>query len=172
MRSDLFQPTDEGEARLLILIASFSGPGRSLEGRTKLAKLDFLLRYPTFLRRALAKRGVSERALSGIEPVDDIDNRMVRYRYGPWDPAYFALLGRLIGKGLVVAVPYSHGIGYRTTDAGTRVANALAETPEWADIAERARLLRSKFDIKGSTLMKFIYDNFPEVSGASWGDRL
>src|SRR6266496_5531002 len=67
MRSDLFQPTEEGEARLLILIASLSGPTRSLEGRTKLAKLDFLLRYPTFLRRALAKRGVSERALSGID---------------------------------------------------------------------------------------------------------
>ena len=25
---------------------------------------------------------------------------MIRYRYGPWDPSYYAVLGSLIGHGL------------------------------------------------------------------------
>ena len=54
MRRDLFLPTPEAEGRLLLLIDAFTGATRSLEGRTKLAKLDFLLRYPNYLRRALA----------------------------------------------------------------------------------------------------------------------
>lgn len=172
MRSDLFQPTEESEARLLLLIDAFSGPDKSLEGRTKLAKLDFLLRYPAFLRRALKLRGASERALEGIEPVNDIESRMVRYRYGPWDPSHYALLGRLIGKGLAAPVPFARGIGYRATEKGRRIADRLAETPEWKDVAARARLLRAKFDISGSSLVTFIYEAFPEVAGASWGERL
>jgi hypothetical protein len=51
MRADLFRPSVEGEARLLILIDAFSRGRNSLEGRLKLAKLDFLLRYPRFFRR-------------------------------------------------------------------------------------------------------------------------
>jgi len=41
MRRELFQPTVLGEARVLLLINNFSSKGSALEGRTKLAKLDF-----------------------------------------------------------------------------------------------------------------------------------
>src|SRR5688572_12691214 len=94
MRSELFFPTAEGEARLLLLIDAFSHPGRSLEGRTKLAKLDFFLRYPAYFSRALLARGgtrptraVLDAARQAADEGDTIENRMVRYRYGPWDPA-------------------------------------------------------------------------------------
>ena len=40
-----FHPSLEGEARLLLLVEAFSRGRKVLEGRTKLAKLDFLLRY-------------------------------------------------------------------------------------------------------------------------------
>jgi hypothetical protein len=62
MNRDTFLPTAEGEIRLLLLIDAFSGHREGLQGRTRLAKLDFLLRYPSFLRRALEKRG---------DPLDD-----------------------------------------------------------------------------------------------------
>ena len=57
MKIDLFQPTIEGEARLLLLIEAFSRGIKTLEGRTKLAKLDFFLRYPRYFHRALQIRG-------------------------------------------------------------------------------------------------------------------
>ena len=177
MRRALFQPTAEGEARLLLLIAAFSTNGSSLEGRTKLAKLDFLLRYPPFFARALAKRtGLTKRALAAIEHAESegrtIESRMMRYRYGPWDPAYFALLGRLVGKRLVEPVPETSGLGYRVTPQGKAVADALAADEAWTSVAERAALLKSYLDLSGNGLKNFIYDNFPEVAGATWGEML
>ncbi|MEG1452058.1 hypothetical protein [Brevundimonas sp.] len=48
--------------RLLILLRCADKRGRTpkpVEGITKLAKLDFLLRYPVYLERALLKLGKS-----------------------------------------------------------------------------------------------------------------
>ena len=97
---------------------------------------------------------------------------MVRYRYGPWDPAYFALLGRLVGKGLVQPMPYPRGIGYGATQMGRSMAAALKSEPAWHDTAGRIEDLRQHFDLSGATLKKFIYENFPEVSQATWGQVL
>ena len=166
-----FQPSLEGEARLLLLIEAFSGRRKVLEGRTKLAKLDFLLRYPLYCERALHIRRPNL-AQTQEAPQPDIESRMVRYRFGPWDPAYFALLGRLVGKGLVRPVPYARGIGYRATEKGRLMARDLRGEPAWSDTSERIDLLRRHFDLSGSTLKKFIYDNFPEVTRATWGQSL
>lgn len=172
MRAEQFQPTLDGEGRLLLLIAGFSGGSRVLEGRTKLAKLDFLLRYPSYLTRALQIRKPDLRIGSLSEEKPDLEGSMVRYRYGPWDPSYFALLGRLIGKGLVEPVPFARGIGYRVSDRGRAIAGELAREPAWEDTAARVALLSRHFNLSGTSLMKFVYEHFPEVTQASWGDTL
>ena len=97
---------------------------------------------------------------------------MVRYRFGPWDPSYFALLGRLIGKGLVQPAPFARGIGYRVTNEGRMIATALQEEPAWLEVAQRVNVLRQHFNLSGANLKKFIYDHFPEVTRASWGQPL
>ena len=171
MRTDSFQPSLDGEARLLLLIAAFSRRNNVLEGRTKLAKLDFLLRYPIYFERALQiRRPQLGSPLPHHQP--DVESRMVRYRYGPWDPAYYALLGRLIGKGLVRPVPFKRGIGYRATEKGHTIASALQREPAWLDVAQRVAALRQHFNLTGAGLKKFIYENFPEVTRASWGRSL
>ncbi|MEI2827465.1 MAG: hypothetical protein V9F04_14510 [Dermatophilaceae bacterium] len=45
---------------------------------------------------------------------------MMRYRYGPWDPSYFAVLGSLVGRGLIEVVPAqgTNALGHRTTQSG------------------------------------------------------
>lgn len=176
MRVDLFRPEPEGEARLLLLIDAFTRPTRPLEGRTKLAKLDFLLRYPRYFQRALRIRAtsLSKPILKKDIPCSspDIESRMVRFRYGPWDPSYYALLGRLLGKGLIQTSPYSHGLGYRTTKRGSELAESLSRHEVWRPIFERIILLRRYMDLSGTTLKNFIYDNFPEVTRASWGEEL
>ena len=166
-----FQPSLEGEARLLVLIDAFSFKNKVLEGRTKLAKLDFLLRYPMYYARALRIRR-PEAPEVAVESSPDVETRMVRYRYGPWDPAYFALLGRLIGKGLVEQVPFARGIGYRVTSKGREVAKAIQEEPAWSDVSKRANVLRRYFNLSGASLKKFIYKHCPEVTQARWGDPL
>ena len=171
MSPNSFQPSLEGEARLLLLIEAFSRGRKVLEGRTKLAKLDFFLRYPTYCARALQiRRPDLVQASETLEP--DVESRMVRYRYGPWDPAYFALLGRLVGKGLVQPAPFTRGIGYRATDMGRVIATEIQREPAWLDTSVRIQLLRKHFDLSGTNLKKFIYQHFPEVTQATWGQSL
>jgi DNA-binding PadR family transcriptional regulator len=172
VKIDLFQPSDEGEARILLLIEGFSRGTKPLEGRTKLAKLDFFLRYPAFLKRALEVRQAVQAATDLPDHEPDIETKMVRYRYGPWDPAYFAILGRLLGKGLVEPIPINQGIGYRVTAHGREVAKRIAEEPIWQETSKQIRLLKQHLDLQGSSLKKFVYENFPEVTKASWGDSL
>lgn len=172
MNRDLFQPSSVGQIRLLLLIDAFSGTRDGLEGRTKLAKLDFLLRYPAFFRRAMAIKAPNVALPPNIEDAELIETRMVRYRYGPWDPAYFALLGGLIGRGLTVPVFTKRGISYRNTEKGHRLAAELARTESWGPIATRVRYLYRHFNLSGTTLKEFVYANFPEVANASWGSFL
>ena len=171
MRVDNFQPSLEGEARLLLLIEAFSRRNNLLEGRTKLAKLDFLLRYPIYFERALQIRRPQLMHTQEVQK-PDVESRMVRYRYGPWDPSYFALLGRLIGKGLVQPAPFNRGIGYRATNKGRMIATSLQEEPAWLEVAQRVDILRKHFDLSGTSLKKFIYEYFPEVTRATWGRPL
>jgi len=171
VRKSLFEPTVEGEARLLLLIHAFTGPSRGLEGRTKLAKLDFFLRYPEYMQKAMTLRGADVQvdfAHSG-----PIEKAMVRYRYGPWDPAYFAILGRLQGKGLIETRPGGHGaLTYRSSNDGGRIAEILGGTEAWCPVASDARLLRRHLDLTGTNLKEFVYAHFPEVTKAKWGEAL
>ena len=166
-----FQVAPEAEARILMLIDRFSRGRNVLEGRTKLAKLDFFLRYPAYLRLALEIRGIPVPDDLGLE-APDIESRMVRYRFGPWDPAYFTILGRLLGKGLVIPVPFNRGLGYRATDEGRRVVSQVRDEDTWAEVARRVDLIHRGLDLSGTTLKNFVYANFPEISSATWGERL
>lgn len=172
MRKELFQPSIESEARILLLINAFTTSTKSLEGRTKLAKLDFLLRYPSFMQRALAIRTSDQVMEVASEEQHNIEGRMIRYRYGPWDPSYYAILGRLIGKGLVETVPNQRGLSYRTTEQGKQIAKALAKEDSWSETNVRVKLLKRNFNLSGNALKDFIYQHFPEVTGASWGQKL
>ena len=173
VRSNLFAPSVEGEARLLLLIDAFTGRTSNLEGRTKLAKLDFLLRYPAFLRRAIEIRAPDAELPTEDPSEQNIERRMVRYRYGPWDPAYYALLGSLLGRGLIVPVSHRSGVAYRSSEEGHRVAEELAATVPWRRTAERAKLLKRHFaQVSGAFLKDFVYQHFPEVTEAAWHERL
>jgi hypothetical protein len=172
LRKELFQPSIESEARILLLIDGFTTPTKSLDGRTKLAKLDFLLRYPNFMKRALAIRKPDQNMEVSSEEKLNIEGRMIRYRYGPWDPSYYAVLGRLIGKGLIEVVPNQRGLSYRTTGLGSNLAKSLAKEDSWLETRNRVKLLKQNFDLSGNNLKNFIYQHFPEVTGTSWGQKL
>jgi hypothetical protein len=173
-----FRPTREAEARLLLLIDAFShkanGTPRYLEGRVKLAKLDFLLRYPRHLRFILMAHGASPRDVEIIDPGEaPLDTRMMRYRYGPWDPSYYAVLGSLIGRGLVEVTPLagSTGFGYRTSAKGSELAENLRRDEIFTRTNDRLRLLRRYLDLSGNTLKKYVYE-LPEIMDATWREDI
>lgn len=173
-----YRSSRDAEARLLLLIDGFSrtrsGP-RTLEGRVKLAKLDFLLRYPRHLATVLSTRGhdtdASRADLIGQD--SPLESRMVRYRYGPWDPSHFATLGSLVGRGLVEVVPAagSSALGYRTTELGAEFATILRNDGAFEDLDGRIVLLRRYLDLTGESLKRVLY-GLAEVADASWHEEL
>lgn len=150
-------------ARLLILLEVCGSGERSrrIDGRTKLAKLDFFVRYPRFL-------SVAHRVL-GIEPESRLTEQrveseapMIRYRYGPWDPGYRDYLAFLEARGLLRVVG-TDVEGYSLTPAGRRVASQLMEHSAFVPLTKRAQSMVGNLATwNGSRLKAFIYDQFDQ----------
>lgn len=164
--ADLDQAPILHEARLLILIDVFTGEHGedAIEGLTKLAKLDFLLRYPVMLERALEARNASTRS---VEVQDherySVESEMVRYRFGPWDHRFREFLNILVAKGLASVHVEGRKVVIHGTERGKSCAAQFADSHEFDAYLQRARLLKRHFDITATNLMRFIYDTFPEI---------
>ena len=162
-------------ARLLMLLESHAGKSnKPVEGVTKLAKLDFLLRYPNCLERALVARSVptSSAHIQNFERTT-IESKMVRFRYGPWDHRYRRWIALLVGKGLLRAGVEGRTVKLWLTDAGHSTAQALGNSPELEDLSGRAKLVAKAFGtMSGTALKDFVYATFPEITTMRWGDPI
>jgi len=161
--------------RLMILLGNFCGPdgmGR-IEGLTKLAKLDFLLRYPVYLESALKAKNVFVRDVQVAEHERlSIESAMVRFRYGPWDFRYRRFINLLVAKGLVDISSKGKTIHLSLTQNGLQLARELASHEAFSDLARRTAILKRVFDEQGSYLMRFIYNTFPEISTLRFGEGI
>lgn len=160
--------------RMLILINEFSKSGvKEIKGITKLAKLDFLLRYPVYLEKALIEKG-KELKKAEVKEFErtSVESQMVRYRYGPWDFRYRKFLNILIGKGLIYYRTEGNTIMIGITSKGQEVSEGFRENSSLSDVFERAKALRINFDVKATRLKNFIYDTFPEIGSLNFGQSI
>lgn len=163
--------------RLLVLLRCADKRGKTpkpVEGITKLAKLDFLLRYPIYLERALVARGKSPDAVH-LSPRErtTVETRMIRFRYGPWDGRYRRWLSLLSARGLVILSLSGRKIEIGLTDAGRAVADDFAQRPLFADLAERGTLvIKTVGDMSAMKLKDFVYEIVPEITGMKWGQEI
>jgi hypothetical protein len=166
MVADLDQSPELHLARLLLLLDAFAedGKGGAIEGLTKIAKLDFLLRYPVMLERALEAKG---RSIRDVQLEDherySVESEMVRYRFGPWDHRYREYLNILVTKGLASISIEGRKVIIAATDAGREQAHHLSNNKLFIQYTHRAKLLKRHFDMTATNLMRFIYDTFPEI---------
>jgi hypothetical protein len=152
--------------RLLLILRAMSAdsPDHPLQGLTKLAKLDFLIRYPNYLERALEARHASAKAVGTVDyERQSVESAMVRYRFGPWDGRYRRFLNLLSAKGLVRLGLEGRTVVIILTEKGVKAAERLQLEDAFKQLADRAQLLRH-FDLSATNLMKFIYETFPEIS--------
>lgn len=160
------------QARVLLLVravATAPGHSRRLDGLTKLAKLDFLVRYP---------------ALAGVvlDRIDDADPRMhvgeddlaapaeaedpmTRYKYGPWDDRYYPVIGALVSRGLLRYVKGRRGsVALTATPAGKRFADSLTEDASWRVVAERCEAVaEAASGMTGNALKERIYERLSDL---------
>lgn len=163
-------------SRLLLLLSAFQGPKKrhSVQGITKLAKLDFLLRYPNCLSRALVaiSKG-SELAQIGEFEKANIEAKMIRFRYGPWDGRYRRWIGLLSAKGLVETYVEKSTVHVIITDKGQQVADQFKLEEEFKLLSQRSQIVAKNFGSMSATSIKdFIYRVFPEIISIKWGDEI
>lgn len=167
--------------RLLVLLASADArkltpatKAKAVEGITKLAKLDFFLRYPTALERALVELGRNP-VDAEVQPRErsSIEAKMVRFRYGPWDARYRRWLGLLVARGLVVLGLKGNTVEIGLSDAGRVLANEFRSDPLYADLARRADVvLKAVGPMSATRLKDFVYDAIPEIVDMKWGKEI
>ena len=162
-------------SRLLLLINAFAGATRegSIEGLTKLAKLDFLLRYPANLERALIARDArpGEAQVMDFERTN-VEARMVRYKYGPWDFRYRRFINLLVAKGLVHVFVHGRTVHLGITQSGRDIAEELERDGNFYSLHQRCVLLKRHVDLSATNLMNFIYKTFPEISNLAYGEAI
>lgn len=160
------------QARVLLLIVAFAGARGKLDGLTKLAKLDFLLRYPVFLERLLPAGSADWTDQTRPTQVERqaVESRMMRYKYGPWDDRYYPVIGALVGRGLLNYVEGARGnLALRPTAAGRALASALTADPQWAVTYARSALLKRHLNLSGNASRTLSTNVFPRLWTARAG---
>ena len=167
-------------SRLLVLLDIFRGTEETrIKGLTKVVKLDFLLRYPVYLERALKAR--EAQSISNILNIKEyerksVESSMIRYRYGPWDHRYRAFINYLVSKGLadveVQIKPRQKTIYVGLTSKGIDLATKLECNKDFEDIVIRSKILKRHFDKNAMWLERFIYDTFPEIGSMKMGETI
>jgi hypothetical protein len=173
--SDLEENEDLHAARLLILLKAFAGRSGegTVDGLTKLAKLDFLLRYPVYLERALIAKVREHESVNMLEHErKSVESSMVRFKFGPWDFRYRRFINLLLAKGLAQMNIEGRTVRLGLTDLGMLAANDLSALPAFKDVVERSRLLKRHFDLTATNIMKFVYKTFPEIASLRLGEEI
>ena len=116
-------------ARLLLLFKICGISGR-IDGLTKMAKLDFFVRYPQFFEEMCAHLGKTPMAPTH-RPVE---SSMVRFHYGPWDRRYYHVLSYLEAKGLLTVERDGSMYVFKLTDVGKEIAKRAEKSVSYAGI--------------------------------------
>ncbi len=160
------------QARVLLLIrAVAANPGhqRKLDGLTKLAKLDFLIRYPALAPVVLDELADDDPRMhltdDEVAAPTEVDDPMTRYKYGPWDDRYYPVIGALVSRGLVRYVRGRRGsVALSTTLAGRRFAHDLCGDPLWQEVSERCEAIAdASVGLTGNALKERIYGRLSEL---------
>lgn len=153
-------------ARLLMLLKLCGTAGR-IDGLTKLAKLDFFVRYPKFFN--IIARKLGKEVTSGT---DTQESSMVRHHYGPWDKRYYHVLAYLESKGLISVTRSGNSYRFQLTTTGSPIAAAIEKTDSWAKLATHMKSVKKVLGAKaGSAIKALIYKTFEdEVAARPMGE--
>ncbi|MGW7278860.1 hypothetical protein ACWGIV_11250 [Streptomyces sp. NPDC054844] len=154
------------QARILLLVTAVAAtPGHQskLDGLTKLAKLDFLVRYPALASQVLEELPPADPRLH-LTPADDahptdVEAPMIRYKYGPWDDRYYSVIGALVGRGLLAYRRGRQGnVALAPTPAGKRLSRDMSVSSQWAPISDRCQAVaEASIGLTGNALKDRIY---------------
>lgn len=160
------------QLRILLLVNAVArepGNARKLDGLTKLAKLDFLVRYPAFAPVVLDNIKVDDTNLhlttDDINEPTVVADPMIRYKYGPWDDRYYPVIGALVSRGLL---RYTRGrkgsVALAPSASGRKLATQLSDSDDWRSLAEQCETVaQASAGLTGNAIKDLIYTRLAEL---------
>jgi hypothetical protein len=151
------------------MLLAHCGFSNRILGLTKLAKLDFFVRYPKFFERIAEYLGKpSESATVQTE------SAMVRHHYGPWDKRYYQVLAYLEARGLISVLKSNHTFEFQLTPLGVETVAALSKQSINLDLIAQMKVVRKLLGRKnGSALKSLIYKVFDtEIRARKLGEAI
>jgi len=147
--------TEFHAVRMLLLLRK-CGTANRVEGLTKLAKLDFLVRYPAFFNR-LATHLQKPVAAATVS----VESVMVRHHYGPWDKRYYKILPFLESRRLMTVSKKGPAYVFELTEEGKNLAEVVSKRPEFALQAEQMKRVKDLVGKRtGTSLKNLVYEVF------------
>jgi DNA-binding PadR family transcriptional regulator len=144
--------------RLLLLLSTCGGTTGSISGLTKMAKLDFFVRYPDFFSAAMAE-GVRRKDAR----TEAVDAAMIRHHYGPWDKRYYHVLAYLEARKLINIVMTGRTRRIALTTLGKTTARKLLGAEVFRELVAHMRNVNEALGRKkGNELKNMIYELFGE----------
>ncbi len=140
--------TELHAARLLLLV-QHCGAKNSISGLTKLAKLDFFVRYPAFFDRLSCESGEVESTQQ-----NQVESSMVRHHYGPWDKRYYQVLAFLESRQLLQVEKRGQTFNFTLTDMGKVKATALSKEPPFEPLVAQMKAVKKVLGRKSGTQLK------------------
>lgn len=158
--------TELHAARILLLIHVCGSKGR-IHGLTKLAKLDFFVRYPSFFNQVAVHIGKSE-----SPQIDQVESSMVRHHYGPWDKRYYQVLAFNESRRLLSVVKHKNAFEFILTDLGRDKAKILSKQKAFGQLVIQMKSVKKALGRKSGTQLKnLVYEVFDvEVKELKLGD--
>jgi hypothetical protein len=135
------------------------GVKNRIVGLTKLAKLDFFVRYPDFFQRAARhlEKKADQPAVAAVE------SAMVRHHYGPWDARYYQILAFLEGRALIAVERDGKTFIFSLTEGGAMIASRLDDEPAYHDLCTHMKAVKNLLGKKsGEVLKNLVYELFDE----------
>jgi hypothetical protein len=156
-------------ARLLLLFLICGKRGR-IDGLTKMAKLDFFVRYPGFFDELCQHLGKADKPKAPAP----VESAMVRHHYGPWDQRYYQLIAYLEGRGLIEVIQSGKSFSMALTPPGTKTAKMFRENPAFSEICTQMRRVKDVLgDRTGTSIKNLIYKVFSsEIAARALGDSI
>ena len=159
----------ELHASRILLLLKRCGTGGKIDGLTKLAKLDFFVRYPDFFDQMSKYIGSELKSHS-----TGVESAMVRHHYGPWDKRYYQVLTYLKAKALISILKDGSTYRFTLTALGKDAASQLESSDEFSDLVGQMQRVKSLLGAKtGSAIKTLIYKAFDEeVAKKAMGDLI
>lgn len=148
----------EFHAARLLLLFLICGVDGQINGLTKMAKLDFFVRYPHFFNIACQSLGKNLRTSAKT-----VESNMIRYHYGPWDHRYYHTLAYLKSRNLLEVGKEGNTYHMALTTLGLKIAEQLENVEGYAPLVEQMRNVGKLFgEMNGSQIKQLIYRVFDE----------